>query len=111
MNIYEMLTSSLEKIQKIVDVNSVIGKPITVGEDVTIIPITKVHIGMGGGGTDFATKNVHLLLSSNHQHTDLLPCSQNCQNNTSSHQSLTIYLKATIQIYPLPTSLCYYSSR
>ncbi len=57
MNIYEMLTSSLEKIQKIVDVNSVIGKPITVGEDVTIIPITKVHIGMGGGGTDFATKN------------------------------------------------------
>ena len=50
MNIYEMLTSSLEKIQKIVDVNSVIGKPITVGEDVTIIPITKVHIGMGGGG-------------------------------------------------------------
>ena len=57
MNIYEMLTSSLEKIQKIVDVNSVIGQPINVGEGVTIIPITKVHIGMGGGGTDFATKS------------------------------------------------------
>lgn len=57
MNIYEMLTSSLEKIQKIVDVNSVIGAPITVNGDVTIIPITKVHIGMGGGGADLATKN------------------------------------------------------
>ena len=56
-NISEMLTSSMEKIQRMVDVNTIIGKPINVGDGTTIIPISKVHIGMGGGGSDFATKN------------------------------------------------------
>ena len=56
-NISDMLTSSLEKIQNMVDVNTIIGKPITVGEGVTIIPVSKLHIGVGGGGTDLATKN------------------------------------------------------
>ena len=56
-NISEMLTSSMEKIQRMVDVNTIIGKPIIVGEGVTIIPISKVHIGVGGGGTEFATKS------------------------------------------------------
>ena len=55
-NISEMLTSSLEKIQRMVDVNSIIGQPLQVGDGVTVIPITKLHIGVGGGGTDFATK-------------------------------------------------------
>ena len=56
-NISEMLTSSMEKLQRVVDVNTIIGKPISVGDGTTIIPISKVHIGMGGGGSDFATKN------------------------------------------------------
>ena len=56
-NISEMLTSSMEKIQKMVDVNTIIGQPVHLGDGVTIVPITKVHIGVGGGGTDFATKS------------------------------------------------------
>jgi sporulation protein YtfJ len=56
-NISEMLPSSMEKIQKMVDVNTIIGQPVHLGDGVTIVPITKVHIGMGGGGTDFATKS------------------------------------------------------
>ena len=56
-NISEMLTSSMEKIQKMVDVNTIIGQPVNLGDGVTIVPITKIHIGMGGGGTDFATKS------------------------------------------------------
>ena len=56
-NISEMLTSSMEKIQKMVDVNTIIGAPVDVGGGVTIVPITKIHIGMGGGGTDFASKS------------------------------------------------------
>jgi sporulation protein YtfJ len=56
-NISELLTSSLERIHNMVDVNTVVGTPVSVGEGVTVIPISKVHIGMGGGGTDFATKN------------------------------------------------------
>ena len=56
-NISEMLTSSMEKIQRMVDVNTIIGQPISVGDGVTIIPVSKVHIGVGGGGTEFATKS------------------------------------------------------
>ncbi len=55
-NISEMISSAMERMQKMVDVNTIVGQPVKVGEDVTIIPITKIHIGMGGGGTDFATK-------------------------------------------------------
>ncbi len=56
-NISEMLASTMEKMQKMVDVNTIIGQPVNLGDGVTIVPITKVHIGMGGGGTEFATKS------------------------------------------------------
>ena len=53
----EMMSSSMSKIREMVDVNTVIGDPIVTGDCVTIIPVTKVSIGYGGGGSDFATKN------------------------------------------------------
>ena len=45
------------KIRDMIDVNTVIGAPISAG-DVTIIPVTKVSIGYGAGGSDFATKKI-----------------------------------------------------
>ena len=56
-NISEMLTSAMEKMQKMVDVNTIVGAPVNVGDGVIIVPVTKVHIGMGGGGSDLATKS------------------------------------------------------
>jgi len=53
-----MLDSTIAKIREMVDVNSVIGEPITTG-DVTVIPISKVSVGFGGGGSDFVSKNVN----------------------------------------------------
>ena len=50
----DMMTSSMGKIRDMIDVNTVIGDPISAG-DVTIIPVTKVSIGYGAGGSDFAT--------------------------------------------------------
>lgn len=52
----EMMTSTMAKIHDMIDVNTVIGDPITAG-DVTVIPVTKVSIGYGGGGSDYATRN------------------------------------------------------
>ena len=49
-----MLESTIQKIREMVDVNSVIGQPITTPDGVTIIPVSKVSVGFGGGGTDFA---------------------------------------------------------
>ena len=51
-----MIDSTIEKIRHMVDVNSVIGEPIVAG-DVTIIPVSKVSVGFGGGGSDFVSKN------------------------------------------------------
>lgn len=52
----DMLTSSMGKLRDMIDVNTIIGTPITAG-DVTIIPVTKVSIGYAAGGSDYATKN------------------------------------------------------
>lgn len=52
-----MLDNTIAKIREMVDVNSVIGDPITTPDGVTIIPVSKVSVGFGGGGSDFATKN------------------------------------------------------
>ncbi len=54
----ELLTNSMAKIREMVDVNSVIGEPIVTPDGVSIIPVSKVSVGYGGGGTDFATKNL-----------------------------------------------------
>lgn len=53
----DMMTSTMAKIKDMIDVNTVIGDPITTPDGVTIIPVTKVSIGYGSGGSDFATKN------------------------------------------------------
>ena len=51
-----MIESTLQKIRDMVDVNSVVGDPITTPEGVTILPICKIRYGFGGGGADFASK-------------------------------------------------------
>ena len=52
-----MLENTIAKIREMVDVNSVIGTPITTPDGVTIIPVSKVSVGFGGGGSDFSHKN------------------------------------------------------
>jgi len=52
-----MLDNTIQKIKEMVDVNSVIGTPITTADGVTIIPVSKVSVGFGGGGSDFTNKS------------------------------------------------------
>ena len=56
-NLPNMLDKTIEKIRQMVSVNSVIGDPITTPDGVTIIPVSKVSVGVGGGGSDFSSKN------------------------------------------------------
>ena len=53
-----MLENTIQKIREMVDVNSVIGNPITTPDGVTIIPVSKVSVGFGGGGSDFSGKSL-----------------------------------------------------
>ena len=54
-----MLENTIGKIREMVDANTVVGSPITTADGVTIIPISKISIGFGGGGSDFVSKNVN----------------------------------------------------
>ena len=53
-HISEMLRSTLEKVRELVDADTIIGTPITFSEDVTVVPVSQVSIGLAGGGSDFA---------------------------------------------------------
>ena len=54
-----MIENTLSKIKDMISVNDVVGTPITTAEGVTIIPISKVSVGFGGGGSDFVSKNAN----------------------------------------------------
>ena len=51
-----MLETTIQKIRVMLDVNTVVGTPFTTPDGVTIIPVSKVSVGFGGGGSDFASK-------------------------------------------------------
>ena len=51
-----MLEKTIAKIREMVDVNSVIGNPITTPDGTVVIPVSKVSVGFAGGGSDFASK-------------------------------------------------------
>ena len=58
-NLPNMLENTIAKIREMVNANSVVGEAITTPDGVTIIPISKISIGLGGGGSDFVSKNVN----------------------------------------------------
>ena len=50
-----ILGVSIEKMRELVDVSTIIGEPIQLGE-VMVIPVSKVSYGFASGGSDFASK-------------------------------------------------------
>ena len=50
-----MLETTIQKIRDMVDANTVVGEPITTSDGTTILPVSKISIGLGGGGSDFAS--------------------------------------------------------
>lgn len=56
-NLPNMLENTIAKIRELVDANSVIGTPITTADGVTIIPVSKISVGIGGGGSDYVSKH------------------------------------------------------
>lgn len=51
-----LMDTTLEKIRQMVDVNTVIGTPITTPDGTTIIPVSKVVYGFASGGSEFGSK-------------------------------------------------------
>lgn len=54
--IQNLMGVSMDKIRDMVDVQTIIGDPISVGQSITIIPISKVSYGFASGGSDLPSK-------------------------------------------------------
>ncbi len=52
-----LLGTSMEKIKEMIDANTVVGDPIVLSADITLIPVSKVSCGYAGGGSDLPTKH------------------------------------------------------
>ncbi|MBQ2865490.1 MAG: GerW family sporulation protein [Clostridia bacterium] len=50
--INESMGLTMEKIKEMIDVNTVVGDPITTPDGTTLIPVSKVSFGFASGGTD-----------------------------------------------------------
>jgi sporulation protein YtfJ len=53
--INEILEASLANLKKLIDVNTIIGDPITTPDGTTIIPVSKVSFGFATGGSELPT--------------------------------------------------------
>ena len=52
----ELMQITMEHIKTMADANTIIGTPIH-AEGVTLIPVSRMSFGMGGGGSEFTTKS------------------------------------------------------
>ena len=56
-----MMSNTMDKIKQMVDVNTIIGDPITCPDGTMIIPVSKGTYGFAAGGSDFPTKKIYLV--------------------------------------------------
>ena len=54
--ISELMLTTMQKIREIVDVNTIIGEPI-IADEITLIPVSKMSVGFGSGGSDYQSKD------------------------------------------------------
>ncbi len=56
-NIEGLLGTSMESLRKMINVNTVVGDAMHLGDGVCIVPISKVSVGFGAGGGEYAMKS------------------------------------------------------
>ena len=49
-NVNDIIKNSMEQLKNIVDANTVVGSPITLPENITVLPISKINVGFVAGG-------------------------------------------------------------
>ena len=52
-----ILSTTIEKVRQLVDVSTIVGEPMKLSENITVIPVSKVTYGFASGGSDFPSKN------------------------------------------------------
>ena len=60
--VQNLLGVSIQKIKEMVDVDMVVGKPITTPDGTTLIPVSRISVGFASGGSDLPSKTSSDLL-------------------------------------------------
>ncbi len=53
-----LMLTAMESIRSMIDVNTIIGEPMEISENITIIPISKVGFGLAAGGSEFSNETM-----------------------------------------------------
>ena len=53
-----LMLTAMDSIRDMIDVNTIIGEPIEIQENVSIIPISKVCFGFAAGGSEFKAESI-----------------------------------------------------
>ena len=48
-----IMSSALHNIKEMIDVNTIVGTPVTAQDGTVIIPVSRVAFGFGAGGSEF----------------------------------------------------------
>ncbi len=54
----DLIETSLRKIKELAETDTVIGKPITTPDGTTVIPVSKLSVGIVNGGLDYSAKHL-----------------------------------------------------
>lgn len=49
-NVNQIIENAMQQLKNVIEVNTVVGKPITLPENITLIPISKINVGFVAGG-------------------------------------------------------------
>ena len=51
-----LMQNTMESVKNILKVDTVVGDPIYTPDGITLVPISKISVGFGGGGVEFTAK-------------------------------------------------------
>lgn len=52
----ELMQTTMENVKNILKVDTVVGDPIFTPDGITLVPVSKISVGFGGGGVEFNSK-------------------------------------------------------
>ena len=52
----ELMQTTIDNVRNILKVDTVVGEPIFTPDGITLVPISRISVGFGGGGVEFGSK-------------------------------------------------------
>ena len=54
----ELMQNTMESVKNMLKVDTVVGDPIITPDGITLVPISRISLGFGGGGVEFSNKKI-----------------------------------------------------